>query len=307
MSQYVRLRPCFATMLALLILAAPALAADSGFVLRDQPGQHLDVVYAGRVVARYMVAYDTQRWTDTYKPYLHVMDAEGKQPITKGPGGQFPHHRGIFIGYNRLSFDGNNYDLWHMSGGPQVHQEFSDQQAGPDQARFTSLVHWNTKDDRTLLEEQRTFVFHAIESPGLVKVDVISKLKAVSGDVVLGGDPEHAGVQYRPANELDRQQSRYLFPAEDADPKRDRDLAWSALRYVLDGKAYTVVQFNAPSNPQDTVWSAYRDYGRFGAFPRAEIAAGQTLTLAYRFLVTSGDLPDREQIQKWYDQAVRNH
>ena len=183
-------------------------AADAGFAFRDQPGEHLDITFAGRTVARYMLAHDTQRLTDTYKPYLHVMDAAGERPITKGPGGQFPHHRGIFIGFNRMSAGGKNYDLWHMSGGPQVHQKFLDQQAGADQARFTSLVHWNTKDGQTLLEEERTFVFRAVDAPGLVKVDVTSKLKAVGGDVVLAGDPEHAGVQYRPADEVDRKQSR---------------------------------------------------------------------------------------------------
>ena len=285
-----------------LMAALPVLAADAEFALRDQPGQHLDVTFAGRTIARYMLAYDTERLTDTYKPYLHVMDADGERPITKGPGGQFPHHRGVFIGYNRMTVGGKNYDLWHMSGGPQVHQKFLDQQAGADQARFTSLVHWNAKDGQTLLEEERTFVFHAVDAPGLVKVDVTSKLKAVGGDAVLGGDPEHAGIQYRPAAELDKKQSRYLFPAEGNDPRRDHDLPWAALRYVLDGKTYSVVQLNAPTNPKGTVWSAYRDYGRFGAFPKAEIAAGQTLTLDYRFLVMTGDLPDREQIQKHYDE-----
>jgi hypothetical protein len=297
-------RVLFAVPLLCWFVTGRAMADESGFSLKDQPGQHLDVRFAGQTVARYMYAYDTERLTDTYKPYLHVMDADGQRPITKGPGGQFPHHRAIFIGYNRMTADGKNYDLWHMSGGPQVHQKFSEQHAGADRAQFTSVVHWNTKDGRTLLEEERSFVFHAVETPALVKVDVISKLKAAAGDVVLGGDPEHAGVQYRPADELDRKQTRYLFPAAGNDPRRDKDLPWTALQYVLDGKTYGVVQMNSPDNPKDTVWSAYRDYGRFGAFPRAEIADGQTLTLTYRFLVLAGPLPDRHEIQKQYQPFV---
>jgi hypothetical protein len=93
-----------------------------------------------------------------------------------------------------------------------------------------------------------------------------------------------------------------LFPAEGNDPRRDKDLPWTALQYVLDGKTYGVVQMNSPDNPKDTVWSAYRDYGRFGAFPRAEIAGGQSLTLSYRFLVLAGPLPDRDEIQKQYQE-----
>ena len=297
-----RVRPParFAVMLA-CVMAPATLWADTGFVLRDQPGQHLDVVYAGRTVARYMTAFDPQRWDETARPYLHIMDAAGEKPITKGPGGLFPHHRGIFIGYSRLTVDGQSYNLWGMGSGSQVHQEFVDQHAGEDEARFTSLVHWNTKDGKRLLEEQRTFVFRAVQPPGLVCVEVISKLTAVAGDTVLNGDPEHAGVQYRPADELDKSVTRYLFPAESNDPRRDLDLPWAALCYALDGQTYTVVQMNHPKNPKQSVWSAYRDYGRFGVFAKTEIARGQTLELRYRFCVAAGQFPEREQIQQRYE------
>jgi hypothetical protein len=86
------------------LLAPTARAAEQGFSLKDAAGEHLDVLLDGRLVARYMYAYDTstpQRREETYKPYLHVFDAEGRQPITKGPGGLYPHHRGIFIGWMR--------------------------------------------------------------------------------------------------------------------------------------------------------------------------------------------------------------
>jgi hypothetical protein len=295
-----RLRLPLAALLLIGLTALPA-DADEGFAFNDRQGESLDIVLDGRVVARYMYAYDTDRLSDTYKPYLHVMDAEGNQPITKGPGGQFPHHRGIFIGYPHLTVGGRRYDLWHMSGGPQVHQEFVDQQASQDQASFTSLVHWNAKDGSTLLKERRTFVFHRQPAPALVQIDTTSELKAVAGDALLHGDPEHAGVQYRPADEVDRAKSRYLYP-ESKDPRKDRDLDWAALAYVLDGKTYSAVQMNHPDNPAGTVWSAYRDYGRFGAFPKTEIAEGETLTLRYRFRVMTGELPDREQIQDWQEE-----
>ena len=290
----------YAVMLACMTATIP-LWADTGFVLRDQPGQYLDVVHAGRTVARYMTAFDPQRWDETARPYLHIMDAAGEQPITKGPGGLFPHHRGIFIGYSRLTVDGQSYNLWGMGSGPQVHQEFVDQQAGEDEARFTSLVHWNTKDGKRLIEEQRTFVFRAVQPPGLVCVELNSKLTAVAGDTVLDGDPEHAGVQFRPADALDKSLTRYLFPAEGNDPRRDLDLPWAALGYVLDGQAYTVVQMNHPTNPKQSVWSAYRDYGRFGVFAKPAIPRGQSLVLRYRFCVAAGELPEREPIQQQYD------
>lgn len=108
-------------------------SADAPFVLQDTAGDHLDVRRGDKVLARYMYAHDTatkERHDLTYKPYLHVFDAEGKAPITKGPGGEFTHHRGLFIGWMTMTVDGKKYDRWHMKGGDQVHQKFSAQQKG---------------------------------------------------------------------------------------------------------------------------------------------------------------------------------
>ncbi|NCX98516.1 MAG: hypothetical protein EBX35_08070, partial [Planctomycetia bacterium] len=39
----------------------------------------------------------------TYKPFHHVFDPATGIRITKGDGGQYTHHRGIFFGYNRIT------------------------------------------------------------------------------------------------------------------------------------------------------------------------------------------------------------
>jgi Methane oxygenase PmoA len=100
--------------------AESAAPSGAGFSFQDDPGQYLDILLDGKIVGRYMYAHDTSseaKRVETYKPYLHVFDAEGKAPITKGTGGVFPHHRGIFIGFNKIEFNGKNYDRWHMPGG----------------------------------------------------------------------------------------------------------------------------------------------------------------------------------------------
>ena len=112
-------------------LALPG-AAPEGFSFKDEAGKHLDVLFGGRIVARDMYEYDKstpEKLHETYKPYLHVFDAEGKAPITKGPGGKYTHHRGIFAGWNKLGAGGKTYDRWHMKGGEQVHQKFLEQKA----------------------------------------------------------------------------------------------------------------------------------------------------------------------------------
>ncbi len=89
-----RLFSLFAVTAVALVGAGHPREAEAGFAVRDQEGQHLDVLLEGKIVARYMYAHDTsskERTAETYKPYLHVFDADGKAPITKGAGGDFPH------------------------------------------------------------------------------------------------------------------------------------------------------------------------------------------------------------------------
>lgn len=279
-------------------------AAETGFSFKDEPGVALDVLHDGTPVARYMYAHDSsskERLLETYKPYLHVYDAEGQNFITKGAGGEFTHHRGIFIGWNRILFNGKRYDRWHMKGGEIVHQEFSKKMANKGGAMFTSVTHWNDEKGSPILEEHRTMGFVPGGDAGRLKIDFSSTLKAVAGDVVLQGDPEHAGVQYRPANEVDRKKTLHVFPKVDADPKKDLDYSWVGETYTLGDKQYSVVHMNHPKNPKGTKYSAYRDYGRFGAFFERPIKKGESLTVNYRFLIVDGEMPSAKTIQKVWD------
>jgi hypothetical protein len=277
--------------LGLLVLITGTLSAAYEFN-ESVPGQ-LDVLHNGKIVARYMHAFDRstdERAHETYKPYLHVFDASGETPITKGPGGQYTHHRGIFLGYSKLGFDGQRFDLWHMKGVQQVHQKFLQQEAGDDKAVFTSLVHWNDKEGKPILKEERTFTITDGPDGGYAMIEMTSKLQAERGDVELAGDPEHAGAQFRPANEVDRKKTIYYFPGENADPRKDKDYNWVGETYTLNGQQYSVVILNNPENPKGTVFSAYRDYGRFGAYPKATLEQGKTLTLNYKWLIKEGEM-----------------
>ena len=300
--------PCAACRIGILAVVGLGLgtaqAADGGFALQDKPGECLDVTLGGKTVARYMYAFDKsspQRLGETYKPYLHVFDAEGKAPITKGPGGQFTHHRGIFVGWNQLATGGKSYDTWHMPNSKQVHQKFLKQDASADQATVTSLVFWNDNDGKPLVEEERTMVFRRLPS-GIVAIDLTTRLKPARGDTRLDGDPEHAGVQFRPANEVVAAETTYVFPKEGAQPTKDLDYPWVGETYTLAGKRYSVVDLNHPGNPKATKFSAYRDYGRFGAFFIKDVKADETLELKYRFLVFEGEMPAAAAIQKSWDE-----
>ena len=293
-----------AALAALLAWSGAAAADAEKFSLADTAGQHLDVLLGGKLVARYMDAYDVstpQKRLETYKPYLHIFDAEGKAPITKGPGGNYTHHRGIFIGWMKIACNGKSYDRWHMKGGDQIHRQFLAQAADAEHATFTSQVEWTGEPGQVLIAEERTMTFRPAAVPARLIVDFTSKLKAVAGDLVLDGDPEHAGCQYRPAAEVDGKQTVYTFPQEKADPKKDRDYPWAGETYTLAGQQHSVVIMSHPDNPKGTRWSAYRDYGRFGAFPKVPVKAGETLTLRYQFVIADGAMLPAETIQKMYN------
>ena len=108
----------FATAILLCNMAGGADGGPAGtFSWQDTDGEYLDLLFDGKKVTRYMYAYDTsteQRTFETYKPFHHVYDAEGNL-LTNGPDGStaypkkgilYPHHRGILIGWNKLTFEG---------------------------------------------------------------------------------------------------------------------------------------------------------------------------------------------------------
>ncbi|HYG74728.1 MAG TPA: DUF6807 family protein [Planctomycetota bacterium] len=294
----------FSPLALLLLTSVPLLAGDAGFAFQDKAGEYLDVLLDGKPAVRFMYAFDTStpaRQHDTYKPYLHVFDAEGFAPITKGPGRQFTHHRGIFIGWNKVTVDGKTMDLWHMKNTSMVHQKFGEQKAGADNATFTALINWNDAANKPVLEEERTFTIRRGPAPLRLTIDFTSKLKAAN-DTKLDGDPEHAGIHYRPADEVDKSKTVYVFPKENAEPTKEVDYAWVGETYSLKGKLYSIVHVNHPGNPKNTRYSAYRDYGRFGAFPVTTIKAGETATFKYRFLVADGEMPKADVIQKSADE-----
>ena len=156
-----------------------------------------------------------------------------------------------------------------------------------------------------MIEETRTMTLQRpTESAFRLQIDFSAELKSVAGDVLLDGDPEHAGVQYRPADEMVREETIYIFPKAEADPTVDLDYPWVGETYTLSGNRHSVVQLNHPDNPKETRFSAYRDYGRFGAFFVHPIANGETLKICYRFLIADGELPATEQIHASWDRFV---
>ena len=175
-------------------------------------------------------------------------------------------------------------------------------------ARSSSLINWNDKGGEAMIAEQRRVTVYGQSEPTVLLLDFESELKAVRGDVFLNGDPEHAGMQYRAHNDVATGgkdvKATYLFHKDGIDAHKDRDLPWAAMSCGLNGRRYSVLHMNHPDNPKETLYSAYRDYGRFGAFFKKKIGAGETLTLRYRILVVESEMPERGELAKKYSEFV---
>lgn len=303
------------TLFAFGLTNSAALCAE--FSWKDTEGKYLDLLHDGQKVTRYMYDSDEsseQRIFETYKVFHHAFDEHGVKILTNGPDGEkpytkkirYPHHRGIYIGWNKLGFEGESYDTWHMTKGVrQVHQKFLTKKTDSKKAICTTLIHWKNGEGKVMVEEKRTVTVYRPSNDAILLLDFETELKALNGDVYLNGDPEHAGFQYRPHDDVAKGpadvKAKYLFHKDGIDPKKDKDLPWVAMEYGLNDKRYSVQYMSDPANPNtDAVYSAYRDYGRFGEFFKHTIDTGQTLKLRYRIRITKGSLPDRESLAKQY-------
>lgn len=314
MSLPISIRICIST--ACLLLLPLAAKVEAGFTISETPGEHVDVAYNGRVVFRLMTANDTSteaRAHETYKVYAHVMDPldpENKRTLTKGAGHKFTHHRGIFVGWAKANVDGvGGVDTWHMKNGVRQHfAGIAQQEAGDEAATFTANIQW-VKGDDLLLSEQRSFVIHSPEESGAILIDTFSTVLASTGKTELKGDPEHAGLQFRAHEAVAQNKSAsYLFPDGMKPGKNgDPDIPWAAMSFKIDDRDYHVQHMSHPSLPKGNIYSAYRDYGRFGAYFVKTVEKNETATFHVRFYISPGTFPaDAESaMQTRYDEYVK--
>lgn len=301
-----------------------AFAADFRWVNREEQGEADLVLGDGsQKILRYMYAFDTsspERKTQTFKVFHHVFGPGTDEFITNGAGGQYPHHRGLYVGWMRTKFDGQQFDFWHCKNGAhQRHAKFLELTGDDKHGRMTAEIHWNDPDGKPVIIETRTIDVTLTESATPVhgyQIDWQTKLESQRGEIELDGDRQHAGFQFRAASPVaEANSAQYLRPKDfpqqpqafevddKGDPPRHINLGWLAMTYPLGEKRYTIEYFEDPSLPKPSLYSE-RPYGRFGAFFRAKITPDKPLEMRYRIRVTAGAAPSRNAIQKNYDEFV---
>jgi len=293
--------------------------ARGGFAWRDTAGRHADILRDGRPVIRYMYkAYDNdpgKRDLDN-KPFHHMYDPHGSRIVTKGTGGLYTHHQGLFYGFTRCTFPGGQCNTWYCHDGEHLlHREVVDQVAGPVFASHCVVIDWNDKQGKPFCREQRELTVFGVGGGTLV--EWWSRLESVRGTVTLDGDAQHAGFQFRADNEVaERQKEKlvyYLRPDGQGDPGATRNpvrgkgaddpanravvnMPWHVMSFVLGKQRYTAAYLDSPHNPKPS-FSSERAYGRFGGwFGKQTLKAAQgdspanAITLTYRVWLQRGEM-----------------
>lgn len=277
-----------------------------GFSWTDEEGLYNELSFGDRPVLRYMYeALDDSNPKDrerTYKVYHQVYNPAGDAIITKPHGGQFTHHRGLFFGFNRITYgDNKKCDTWHCSGDTHLaHTEFISEDVGPLLGRHTVGVAWNGQGKETFAEEERQMTVYNV--PDGTLIEFASLLETTGGPIRLDGDPQHAGFQFRAAQEVAAEtsnQTYYLRPDGKGEMGQTRNwpgdkdvtvnLPWNAMSFVVGGQRYTAVYLDHPNNPKEARYSE-RPYGRFGSYFEYDLTKDNPLKLNYRVWVQEGEM-----------------
>lgn len=279
---------------------------DETFAWKDTEGDYAELSIGKRPVIRYMYkALDESSQdarTSTFKIYHHVYDPKGEKFVTKGPGGLFPHHRGLFFGFNKVTYgpDQKECDVWHCQGDAyQSHEKFLAAEAGPVYGRHRLSIAWHGVKKEVFATEERDLTAYAL--PGGTLIEFVSELTPVIAPVHLDGDPQHAGFQFRASQEVPDKTAKQTYyvrpdgvgrfgetrnwPAQ----KSHANLNWDACSFVLGDQRYTVAYLDRPDNPKEARFSE-RDYGRFGSTFVKDLNKGESLKVRYRIWLQEGEM-----------------
>lgn len=283
----------------------PAEPKPARLAWADEPGS-ASLLLGGKPLVRYeQPTYDAASEASrvlSYKPFHHVFDPATGIRLTKGDGGQYTHHRGIFFGYNRITHGAGQSmksDCWHCSGkARQEHRKTLVESAGAVAGVQRVTIDWIGSGGEAVLDETREL--DVVPVVGGTVIDFASRLEAPT-PLRLDGDPQHAGVHFRASNEVHeatKGQTYYLRPDGQAAPGAFRNwpqdktyinAPWHAASFVVGGQRYTVLRVNRPANPGEARMSE-RDYARFGSYFAHDLAPGKPLEVGYRFWIQPGEM-----------------
>ena len=293
------------------------------FHWNDVPKEHNLLSFASRPVldlmCRPLDESSKAAREETFKPFHHLYDPDGKILVTKGPGGYFTHHRGLFYGFNKITYgNGKQADVWHCTNNCyQSFEKVLDEAAGQVLGRQDVAIDWHGQDRKPFAHEQREMTVYNVL--GGTMIDFASRLETAGESVRLDGDPQHSGFHFRAANEVaekgkpqikngkataEKINPETVFIRTDGvgkpgdainwDPKmgakndpRTINQPWKGMSFMLGDQRYTVAILDLPTNPKEARFSE-RDYGRFGSYFEYDLTKDHPLEIRYRVWLQKG-------------------
>lgn len=295
--------------LAVLWCMAVSLWAAAEFTFDQQDTQLLLCKDGKPWLSTQIAPFDANRAEETYKVYTHIYDFDGSAPITKGPGGKYTHHRGLFIGWNKtlVGQAEESFDTWHMKDCFQRHAAWLDLQGGADRAVQREKVLWCRASSEPFIEEERAIA--VTEGTGGARIiDFTSQLTSVAGTIKLGGDLQHAGMQVRMENEVSEHEdsTQYILPEGARELEDDKVVGawWVCCSPVVRDKRYWLVHMTANDLVTGQPVYSIRRYARFGAFFEPVLDQGKPLTVRFRVAVSDREL-DKAACEALYQEYVK--
>ena len=277
-------------LLSALALLAVLSSARADWAVQDDanpdlPGRKVDITQDGVLRARLIYG------AGQIKPYLRVQGEAGDGLNEWSEKQQYPHHRGIYIGWNKIVSDLGSFDLWHMNnGGKMTLAKLEKLEAGKDSATIVATIEWrggkaDAAGSDLLLTETRTLTV-ARPAAQATQVDAQFVLKPAR-DLTLGGDLQHAGIHFRASASVQpkAKDTTYVWEPDLAGPGGkvvSKELKWVRYTFPIGERWYHATELNAPTNPVEEL--SWRDYGRFGFFFARPLQKDETLAVKYRFV-----------------------
>ncbi len=305
----------FCTLFSTLAFAAQFDGKDAG--------DHYDLSADGLVWLRTMTPkYDANNREETYKVYTHILDFDGKNLLTKGPGGLYTHHRGMFIGWKDTIINGVDYDTWHMvkEDSTQQHVKWEPLASSANSATQKEAIKWCDGKDKPFIQEVRAITAMPGENGARI-FDFQSKLTSVAGKIELKGDLQHAGMHVRMAQDVadkdeaekkgkvpaDKKSTQYVLPQGSKVEPDDKVLGawWVCCSCETGGKRYWIMHMTHPSTCKDVPVYSIRAYARFGTFWEPTLEEGKPQQYNFR-IVLSDQAIDAATCQKMYDAYAKS-
>jgi len=269
-------------------------------------------------------------------------------PMIKKEGDRIdhPHHIGVWLNYGNV----NGLDFWNNSEaiapekrdryGAIYHRSIEKVESGKGTALLVTSSDWKSPDNTTMLEEQTSFKFLALENVRII--DRSTTLKAIIDEVNFTDNKEGMfAIRVAREMELPSEKPTKLVDSHGIVTKVEKmdntfvkgdyrsaegvegkevwgtRCRWMKLSSEIKGEQVAIVIIDHPSNVgYPTYWHA-RDYGLFAANTLGQkifsdgknelnfsLKKGESVTFKYRLVVASENLTDN-QINQLADEYAK--